>query len=143
MNGAKKVSIVIPCFNESEGLIHFYNELVKHLPKTYIYEIILVNDGSSDNTLDIIKQILSDQPNLRFISFSRNFGHQYALKAGFDLCTGDCAICLDADLQHPPELIPDLLRSFTFVQLMLMMKTSNSEIGLYNILHVLNIHGRN
>ena len=112
MNGAKKVSIIVPCFNESEGLVHFYNELIKHLPKSYIYEIILVNDGSKDNTLDIIKQILLAEPNLRFISFSRNFGHQYALKAGFDLCTGDCAICLDADLQHPPGLIPDLLKKW-------------------------------
>lgn len=109
MNRNKEVSVIIPCFNEAEGLLLFYNELKKNLPTKYNYEIILVNDGSNDGTLDIIKKIHSANSDVSFISFSRNFGHQNALKAGFDFCTGDCAICMDSDLQHPPQLIPALL----------------------------------
>lgn len=109
MNQSKKISIIVPCYNENEGLFFFYEELRKHLPENYDYEIILVNDGSSDKTLDSIKQIRSENSDVHFISFSRNFGHQNALKAGFDMCSGDCAICLDSDLQHPPSLISQLL----------------------------------
>ncbi len=112
MNQPKKVSIIVPCYNESEGLFLFYYELVKHLPQEYSYEIILVNDGSHDNTLDTIKNLHSQNSTVHYISFSRNFGHQNALKAGFDLCTGDCAICMDSDLQHPPQLIPELLKNW-------------------------------
>ena len=108
----KKVSIIVPCYNESQALPLFYEELKKHLPKSYEYEIILVNDGSNDDTLQIIKNIATANSSVHFISLSRNFGHQNALKAGFDLATGDCAICLDSDLQHPPGLIPDLLEKW-------------------------------
>lgn len=108
----KKVSIIVPCYNESQALPFFYEELKKHLHKNYEYEIILVNDGSKDDTLQIIKDIARNNSSVHFISLSRNFGHQNALKAGFDLATGDCAICLDSDLQHPPNLIPDLLEKW-------------------------------
>nr|WP_319998805.1 glycosyltransferase family 2 protein [uncultured Draconibacterium sp.] len=108
----KKVSIIVPCYNESQALPLFYEELKKHLPKSYEYEIIFVNDGSNDDTLQIIKNIATANSSVHFISLSRNFGHQNALKAGFDLATGDCAICLDSDLQHPPNLIPDLLEKW-------------------------------
>ena len=108
----KKVSIIVPCYNESQALPLFYEELKKHLPKSYEYEIILINDGSNDDTLQIIKNIATANSSVHFISLSRNFGHQNALKAGFDLATGDCAICLDSDLQHPPNLIPDLLEKW-------------------------------
>lgn len=112
MNQPKKVSVIVPCYNESEGLKFFDKELRKHLPDTYIYEIVYVNDGSRDETLEIIKKICEKYSNTHYISFSRNFGHQNALKAGFDYCSGDCAICLDADLQHPPKLIPGLLKKW-------------------------------
>ncbi len=112
MNNLKKVSIIVPCYNESESLLLFYNELTKHLPETYLYEIIFVNDGSDDGTLEIIKNISNNHSQVYYISFSRNFGHQNALKAGFDLTSGDCAICLDSDLQHPPQLIPELLKKW-------------------------------
>ena len=82
------------------------------MPDKYHYEIILVNDRSSDNTLDIIKGVCAADSDSHFISFSRNFGHQNALKAGFDMAGGDCAICMDSDLQHPPKLIPDLLKKW-------------------------------
>ncbi len=112
MNQTKKVSIIVPCYNEAEVLFPFYDELKRHLPVTYSYEIIFVNDGSNDDTLHTIKKIHSDNDDVHFISFSRNFGHQNALKAGFDSCAGDCAICLDSDLQHPPKLIPVLLKKW-------------------------------
>ena len=105
----KTVSIIVPCFNEFQSLRMFYSNLIKPLPAKYNYEIIFVNDGSSDETLSEIKNICTENSSVHYISFSRNFGHQNALKAGFDLSSGDCAICLDADLQHPPALIPELL----------------------------------
>jgi dolichol-phosphate mannosyltransferase len=106
------VSVIVPCYNESKALSLFFQELKKHLPKKYSYEIIFVNDGSNDDTLEIIKSISSEHSIAHYISFSRNFGHQNALKAGFDLSSGDCAICLDSDLQHPPEIIPKLLKKW-------------------------------
>lgn len=105
----KTVSIIVPCFNEFQSLRLFYSNLMEHLPAAYNYEIILVNDGSADETLSEIKKICAENTSVHYISFSRNFGHQNALKAGFDLSSGDCAICLDADLQHPPAIIPELL----------------------------------
>lgn len=112
MNDSKKVSLVIPCYNESEGLALFHSDLKKYLSDKYSYELIFVNDGSSDETLAVIKRIKQNDPAVHFISFSRNFGHQNALKAGFDLASGDCAICMDSDLQHPPNLIPQLLEKW-------------------------------
>ena len=123
----KKVSIIVPCYNESDGLFLFYDELRKHQPKKYHYEIILVDDGSSDETLKSIKKINAANNDVHYISFSRNFGHQYALKAGFDLCTGDCAICLDSDLQHPPELIPQLLDKWELGYESVMTKRLNHD----------------
>src|SRR5690606_22682791 len=72
-------------------------------------EIIVVDDGSSDGTLDRLRLATVRQPKLNYISLSRNFGHQIALRAGLKRATGDCAICMDADLQHPPELIPHMV----------------------------------
>ena len=112
MNQHKKVSVIVPCYNEAEGLLHFFDELKNSLPSHYQYEIIFVNDGSKDNTLETIKGLQKTHIGIHYISFSRNFGHQNALKAGFDHATGECAICLDADLQHPPGLIPELLNKW-------------------------------
>lgn len=112
MNSFRKISVVIPCFNEEESITAFKNELIKYLPETYDYELIFVDDGSKDNTLQIIKDFAEKNKNIRYISFSRNFGHQNALKAGYDFATGDCAVSLDADLQHPPGVIPELIQKW-------------------------------
>lgn len=112
METQKKISIVVPCYNEEESLLSFNQILFQHLPEMYRYEVIYVNDGSKDKTLPVILSIVNENSSVKYISFSRNFGHQNALKAGFDLCTGDCAICLDSDLQHPPQLIPELLQKW-------------------------------
>jgi dolichol-phosphate mannosyltransferase len=106
------VSVIVPCYNESQALNLFFQELKKHLPQKHSYQIIFVNDGSTDDTQEIIKAISTEHSFAHYISFSRNFGHQNALKAGFDLSSGDCAICLDSDLQHPPEIIPQLLQKW-------------------------------
>ncbi len=112
MNSSKKVSIVIPCFNEEKVLEQFFLELSKQLPTSCTFEIIFINDGSQDNTLHIIKKLVSENSSINYISFSRNFGHQNALKAGYDYATGDCAISMDADLQHPPSLIISLIEKW-------------------------------
>jgi polyisoprenyl-phosphate glycosyltransferase len=109
MEPRKKISLIVPCFNEEEGLSTFNKELTRVLPETYLYEIIYVNDGSRDSTFQVILALAKENPTIKYISFSRNFGHQNALKAGYDFASGDCAISLDADLQHPPNVIPALI----------------------------------
>lgn len=109
METRKKISVIVPCFNEEESLVAFNQELIKHLPDQYNYEIIYVNDGSRDQTFQVILSLARENPIVKYISFSRNFGHQNALKAGYDFASGDCAVSLDADLQHPPAVIPELI----------------------------------
>jgi len=106
----KRVSVVIPAFNEADNLLVIIDRLERVFSKTaYEVEFILVDDGSKDKTLDIMKTMARAKANLFYIEFSRNFGHQLALKAGLDRAHGDCVISLDADLQHPPELILEML----------------------------------
>jgi len=112
MESGKKISVVVPCFNEEESLKTFNQTLIQFLPANYNYEIIYVNDGSHDNTLPVIMSLAKENPQIKYISLSRNFGHQNALKAGYDFATGDCAISLDADLQHPPSVIPELINKW-------------------------------
>jgi dolichol-phosphate mannosyltransferase len=102
------VSIIIPCYNEESNIAQIYNSLLSYI-KDFNYEIFFIDDGSTDNTLENIKTINKSDKQVKFISFSRNFGHQNALKAGYDSAKGDCVICLDSDLQHPPELIPEMI----------------------------------
>jgi glycosyltransferase involved in cell wall biosynthesis len=109
----KLVSVVIPAFNEAENLTVIIDRLENVFSKTtYDVEFILIDDGSKDKTLAILKTIATVKPNLFYIEFSRNFGHQLALKAGLDKANGDCVISLDADLQHPPELIIQMLEKW-------------------------------
>lgn len=106
----KLVSVVIPAFNEAENLVVIIDRLESVFSNTsYDVEFILVDDGSKDKTLSILKTMAKVKANLFYIEFSRNFGHQLALKAGLDKANGNCVISLDADLQHPPELITDML----------------------------------
>lgn len=109
MESGKKISVIVPCFNEEESLKTFHQTLIQFLPESYTYEIIYINDGSHDQTLPILVSLAKENPSIKYISLSRNFGHQNALKAGYDFATGDCAISLDADLQHPPSVIPELI----------------------------------
>ena len=108
----KKVTIIIPAYNEEESLPFLkerLNELLNNI-KTYEFELLFVNDGSKDNTLEIIKQWRENDDRVSYVDFSRNFGKETAMIAGLDYATGDCVIFMDADLQDPPELIPELLK---------------------------------
>ena len=104
----EKISIIIPCFNEDGNIDYIYNQVINVINGCE-YELIFVDDGSIDNTLDKIHAIAETDKRVRYISFSRNFGHQNAIKAGYDHSIGDCAISLDADGQHPVSLMPELI----------------------------------
>ena len=107
----KLISILIPVFNE-EGNVPAITEAIRTVFENIHFddEIVFVNDGSADNSLAIIKEIAITQNNIFYISFSRNFGKDNALLAGFKYCKGDAIITIDADMQHPPEMIPGMLQ---------------------------------
>lgn len=108
----KKVSILIPCYNEEASLPLLYPELVKLMDEksNYEWEILFVNDGSKDNTINIIKELREKDNRVCYVDLSRNFGKENAMLAGFDFVTGDCMVILDADLQDPPSLIPEMMK---------------------------------
>lgn len=108
----KKVSLVIPMYYEEEVADECYKRVKEVLTslENYEHEIIFVNDGSKDKTLEILAKIASNDKNVKVISFARNFGHQCAVTAGLKEVTGDAIVIIDADLQDPPELIPDMLK---------------------------------
>ena len=105
----KTLDIVVPCYNEEEMLPIFYNEVSNNL-KNINWNVIFVNDGSNDNTLEVIKKLKNSYDNVKYISFSRNFGKESAIYAGLDYSTGDYIVLIDADLQDPPSLIPEMLK---------------------------------
>ena len=108
----KKISIIIPAYNEQDSLPFLFerlNNLTNQL-KDYEFEILFVNDGSKDKTLEIIKEQRKVDNKISYVSFSRNFGKEIALMAGLDYATGDAIIFMDADLQDPPELIVELVK---------------------------------
>lgn len=108
----KKVSLVIPMYYEEEVAEECYNRVTKVLSSlsNYEYEIVFINDGSKDKTLEILENIAQNDSHIKVISFARNFGHQCAVTAGLQYVTGDAIVIIDADLQDPPELIPDMLK---------------------------------
>lgn len=108
----KKISLVIPMYYEEQVAEECYKRVTKVLKeiKNYEYEVIFVNDGSKDKTLEILESIAKEDKNVKVVSFSRNFGHQAAVTAGLKYVTGDAIVIMDADLQDPPELIPDMLK---------------------------------
>lgn len=109
----KKVSVVVPMYYEELVANECYNRLkivFNSIKDKYSYEFIFVNDGSKDKTLSILKNIARADSNVKVISFSRNFGHQAAVTCGLKHVTGDAVVIIDADLQDPPELIPEMLK---------------------------------
>lgn len=108
----KKVSIIIPAYNEEESLPFLYERLEKLMNeiKDYEFEVLFVNDGSKDKTIQIIKELREKDKRICYVDFSRNFGKEIAMLAGLDYAKGDAVIFMDADLQDPPELIPELLK---------------------------------
>ena len=108
----KKVSILIPCYNEEKSLPLLYPELVKLMDanQNYEWELMFVNDGSRDNTLQELIKLRQQDKRVNYVDLSRNFGKETAMLAGFDYVIGDCMVIIDADLQHPPTLIPDMIK---------------------------------
>ena len=107
----KKISVIVSCYNEEESLPLFYEEMSKVMDEMSQndFELIFVNDGSRDNTLKEIKELRAKDKRVRYISFSRNFGKEAAMKAGLDYSTGDYVTLMDADLQDPPKMLPEML----------------------------------
>ena len=107
----KKVNLIVPCYNEAEALPLFKDELNKVIQTLdqYTFGILLINDGSTDTTLSVMKEICDTDSHYKYISFSRNFGKEAAMYAGFYNSDGDYAAIMDADMQDPPALLPDML----------------------------------
>jgi len=104
------LSIVVPCYNEEESVTMFLDDIQKTLV-AFDYEVIFINNGSSDSTLEIIRNLADSNPNVKYISFSRNFGKESAIYAGLIKATGNMVCVMDADLQHPPNLLPEMIEA--------------------------------
>lgn len=109
----KTVDLVVPCYNEEEGLAVFVRETTKVIEtiKDYSFTFILVNDGSKDNTYGVMKRLAKEYNNVKYISFSRNFGKESAMYAGLKSSTADYVVVMDADLQHPPKMLVDMCKA--------------------------------
>lgn len=106
-----KVALIVPCYNEQEALPIFYEEVMKVVTTMNCqYELIFVNDGSKDNTLSILKNFAAKDENVTYISFSRNFGKEAAMYAGFSNADADYVAVMDADMQDPPALLPQMVK---------------------------------
>lgn len=129
---SKKISIIVSVYNEEEVLFEFYRETIKVLLLIdNPYEIIFVNDGSVDGSRGILFKIAKDDENVKVVHFSRNFGHEAAMIAGIDNASGDYLVCMDADLQHPPTLLPKMLRKFeSGYDIINMVRTVNKSAGI-------------
>lgn len=109
-----KISVIVPCYNEEQALPLFYEELMKNVrefPEDVTFEMVFVNDGSNDKTLDVIKELVRKDDRIKYISFSRNFGKEAAIYAGLENATGDYITLMDADLQDPPSLLLEMYKA--------------------------------
>jgi len=108
-----KLSLIIPIYNEEKNISRLHHSITQTMTENdYNYELIMVNDGSSDRSIEMIEALSKQDDHIKYVSFSRNFGKESAMLAGLKSSTGDAAIILDADLQHPPELIPQLVAAY-------------------------------
>lgn len=107
----KTISVLVPCYNESGSLPLLFEELEKVANEcsTYAWEYIFVNDGSSDETLSILRRLRASCSRVNYLDLSRNYGKEIAMMAGIDYATGDCLVIMDADLQHPPHIIKPMI----------------------------------
>ena len=125
-----KLSIIVSVFNEEQVLNLFYSELVEMLKiGAYNYEIIFVNDGSTDGSQNIIESFAQENENVKSILFSTNFGHEAAMIAGIDYATGQAIVCMDSDLQHPPLVLPEMFERFSIgdVDIINMVRKTNGK----------------
>jgi len=124
---------VVSCYNEELALNQFYEETARILNKLdWDYELIFVNDGSQDGTMKILDRLSGLDKKVKVISFSRNFGHEAAMIAGLDYSSGDGIVCMDADLQHPPEYLPEIVSKFeSGYDVINMVRTKNESAGWF------------
>ena len=129
---SKKISIIVSVYNEEEVLFEFYRETIKVLLLIdNPYEIIFVNDGSTDGSRSTLFKLSRDDENVKVIHFSRSFGHEAAMIAGIDYASGDYIVCMDSDLQHPPTLLPEIIRKFdSGFDIINMVRTENKSAGI-------------
>ena len=127
------LSVVVSVYNEEEALAQFY-QVTEGILNTisWDYELVFVNDGSRDQSLSILNRLADNNPKVKVVSFSRNFGHEAAMIAGLDYSQGDGIICMDADLQHPPACIPEIIRRFEAgYEVINMVRTKNESAGWF------------
>ena len=130
MGTPQKISIIVSVYNEEEVLPAFFRELWQVISGlSQETEILFVNDGSLDGSSRVLNELAENHSKVKIIHFSRNFGHEAAMIAGLDHCTGDVAICMDADLQHPPDKIPEMLEKFGDGYDIVNMVRNNREDG--------------
>ena len=147
------ISIVIPLYNEEKNIAMLVDEIIRHVASHGEIEFILVDDGSEDHTLSEIKKLADRDDRVFYLSFSRNFGHQNALRAGLEIATGDAVISMDGDMQHPPEVLPLMIgkwreghevivtvRQTTAGLSWLKRKTSRSFYRAINVLAGIELH---
>ena len=129
---AKMISVVVSAYNEEEMLPEFYKAVSDVLAGcSWEYELLFVNDGSVDRTREILAGLAQEDPRVKVISFSRNFGHEAAMIAGIDYAHGDGIVCMDADLQHPPQYIPQIIEKFEEgCEVVSMVRLSREDAGL-------------
>lgn len=143
----KTLSVVVSCYNEEQAIDRFYEKtsvILKQLP--WDYEIIFVNDGSQDKTMEKLKALAKADRKAKIISFSKNFGHEAAMTAGLDYSSGDGIVCMDADLQHPPEYLPEIVKQLEGgFDVINMVRTKNESAGWFKNLassafyHLINV----
>lgn len=128
-----KISVVVSIYNEEESIKKFYEVCSGELKAlNRAYELLFVNDGSLDGSCNLLTDIAKADDNVVLINFSRNFGHEAAMIAGIDHAKGDCIICMDGDLQHPPKLIHDIVKKFDEgYEIVSMVRTERKDGGLF------------
>lgn len=130
----KLLSVVVSVYNEELAIPEFYQEtgaVLKALPSSWDYELLFVNDGSADRSLELLRELARRDSRVRVVEFSRNFGHEAAMIAGIDYAQGDGIVCMDADLQHPPECIPEIVEKFDQgYEVISMVRMKNKTAGL-------------
>lgn len=129
----KTLSVIVSCYNEEQALDRFYEETAGILKKLHWdYELIFVNDGSQDGTMRVLDRLSELDKKVKVISFSRNFGHEAAMIAGLDYSRGDGMVCMDADLQHPPEYLPEIVKKLeSGYDVINMVRIKNESAGWF------------
>ncbi|MBQ7796614.1 MAG: glycosyltransferase family 2 protein [Lachnospiraceae bacterium] len=129
----KLISVVVSVYNEELVLREFYQEagkVLKTIPENWDYELIFVNDGSRDQSIKILRELADGDARVKIVNFSRNFGHEAAMIAGIDHASGDGIVCMDSDLQHPPECILEIIQKFEEgYEVINMVRTQNKTAG--------------